>query len=148
ISVQIESSEIDSLPKYEALSYVWGDTNNSRSIQCNESSLTVTESLYSALNSLRRQEEARLMWIDAICINQDDLEERSLQVTLMREIYLRSNAVIVWLSPEQKNTKAAWETIQHIDSLNNVDVCSEIARILRLPWFTRSWVVQEAACAR
>ncbi|KAH7072583.1 heterokaryon incompatibility protein-domain-containing protein [Paraphoma chrysanthemicola] len=190
ITVQTFDSDIDSLPAYEALSYVWGDVANTRSLKCNESLVTVTECLHSALHHLRQPENARVMWIDAICINQDDLEERSFQVTLMRDIYLRASAVIVWLGPHQEETEAAWETIQcisrdyeHIlekkdeevdwysrmklpnldlpqqssarsedgpemDSLYDVKVCSEIARILRHPWFTRSWVVQEAACAR
>lgn len=74
ISVLIETTEIDSLPEYEALSYVWGDVNDIHEIICNGSLLTVTASLYSALQHLRHLYEARKMWIDALCINQSNPE--------------------------------------------------------------------------
>ncbi|KAH7306119.1 heterokaryon incompatibility [Rhexocercosporidium sp. MPI-PUGE-AT-0058] len=83
-------------------------------IRCNGVSVAVTQSLHSALQRLQTPDGSRLMWIDAICINQDDSEERSIQVTLMREIYLRAQAVIVWLGPRRTHTMAAWATMQLI----------------------------------
>ncbi|ETS07232.1 HET-domain-containing protein [Trichoderma reesei RUT C-30] len=77
----------DPPPKYEALSYTWGDENDRREIAVNGYIVDVTVNLYSALRRLRLENETRVLWIDALCINQTDLDERSQQVQLMRNIY-------------------------------------------------------------
>lgn len=77
------------LPSYHALSYVWGDPNPSHQILLDGKALKITKSLYVALRAIQRDanEQSILVWADAICINQQDLEERSAQVVLMRETY-------------------------------------------------------------
>lgn len=87
---------------YEALSYVWGDASERKRIYITEgdssrSYLDVTVNLYSALCHLRDHGLERFMWIDAICVNQEDLEERSSQVGLMASIYASATRVVVWL---------------------------------------------------
>ncbi len=82
---------------YEALSYVWGSPEKSRLVSTDEGSLSVTENLHAALSRLRNHFSPRIIWIDAICINQDDKEERGHQVRSMVEIYSRASRVVVWL---------------------------------------------------
>ena len=82
---------------YEALSYVWGSPDKPNSITIDQAELPITISLFSALKHLRDRHFERVMWIDAICINQNNLEERAEQVQLMAKIYGRANRVIVWL---------------------------------------------------
>jgi len=82
---------------YEALSYCWGDTTIKTPIICNGARLDVTQSLKVALQHLRNEKEVRVLWIDAICINQSDLIEREQQVENMREIYEKAVRILVWL---------------------------------------------------
>jgi hypothetical protein len=84
-------------PKYEALSYVWGDAIMAESICCDGSPLYITDTLKIAIQRLRRPELPRLLWIDQICIDQSDDNERGHQVKLMKSIYGMANEVIIWL---------------------------------------------------
>jgi len=108
--IQIRHVSLDdsSSVSYEALSYAWGDP----AIQCplyfgDGSYLMVTESLFSALSNLRRRNRSRLLWVDAVCINQDDLSERGSQVALMRQIYQTSECTLVYLGDEADNSDLA-----------------------------------------
>lgn len=86
---------------YEALSYCWGDAAAQKIIECDGHPVHVTQSLHSALLQLRRGafDGPRRIWADAICINQQDLEEKSQQVRMMGRIYRRASNVLVWLGP-------------------------------------------------
>ncbi|KAK4204757.1 heterokaryon incompatibility protein-domain-containing protein [Triangularia verruculosa] len=85
---------------YEALSYTWGGTDRQGSIIVDQNSiLRVTDNLYTALVNLRYQHKDRLLWIDAICIDQNNDKERGHQVGQMRKIYQNAEEVLVWLGP-------------------------------------------------
>ncbi|KAF5714790.1 heterokaryon incompatibility 6 OR allele [Fusarium mundagurra] len=87
-------------PKYEALSYVWGEPDFSEPIILNNHTFFITPSLKYILSCLRqRDDQPRVLWVDAICINQSDVEERGHQVALMREIYSNCQRDIAWLDP-------------------------------------------------
>jgi hypothetical protein len=90
---------LDDKPDYAALSYTWGDPRDTEMITVGLSSVPVTQKLYSALEHLRYDKTVRVIWIDALCINQGDNEEKSWQVQLMREIYQRASFVTIWLGP-------------------------------------------------
>jgi hypothetical protein len=74
---------------YGALSYVWGDTTQSRTITCNGQAIQVTINLADALFRLRDEQATELVWIDALCIDQDNVLERNQQVKLMKDIYTK-----------------------------------------------------------
>ncbi|KAF2758401.1 HET-domain-containing protein [Pseudovirgaria hyperparasitica] len=93
-------------PEYEALSYAWGDAKDVEWITCQDRELKVTRSLYNALRHLRLQDKSRMLWADAICINQSDVPERSSQVTQMLRIYQTAKTVIVWLGPDSEKGQA------------------------------------------
>jgi hypothetical protein len=80
---------------YKALSYAWGGLDKSRSISINKENLTVTENLHAALLRLRDRSLERILWVDAICINQDDPKEQGQQVQLMAKIYSKASCVLV-----------------------------------------------------
>jgi len=100
IQCELIESELDKALGFEALSYVWGDAKIRQKIECVEGEFSITANLYQALHHLRQPNSARLIWADAICINQDDIEERNQQVQLMRGIYSRASRVVVWLGLE------------------------------------------------
>ncbi len=82
---------------FEALSYTWGDARNRTAIVLDGVEVSVTTRLYEALTELRPTEDAipRVLWVDALCINQSDSDERTHQVSLMAQIYSRTAAVII-----------------------------------------------------
>ncbi|KAH6870605.1 heterokaryon incompatibility protein-domain-containing protein [Alternaria rosae] len=95
-SLQIVGIE-DSKGSYEAISYVWGDTNDIVDIQCNGLRVAITVSLADALRTFRHSSEPRLLWADALCINQKDDKEKGHQVTRMGTVYANAKCTLVWL---------------------------------------------------
>jgi hypothetical protein len=93
---------------YEALSYCWGDASNERAITCNGEILMVTENLEAALVSLRLLDKPRIIWVDAVCINQNDLIERAQQVSHMRSIYQLAERVIVWIGLDYEDSETVF----------------------------------------
>ena len=172
ISCTLRKTSPSSNITYEALSYVWGDPKNTKEIRLDNQSYQVTLNLESALRHLRDQDKARTMWIDALCINQTDVEERSSQVQYMREIYEHSSMTIVWLGNSTSQTELAFNFIQnYVDNMpededDHIDNVSELAtrisgdpasfqkldsvsnEILMQSWWSRSWVLQEAAVSK
>jgi hypothetical protein len=100
IEGDLREAALDDKIAFEALSYTWGDPHFPRSIFLNGYSLKVTESLYQALVQLRLSHKERLLWIDAICINQEDGRDRNHQVAYMHRIYKLATQVLVWLGPK------------------------------------------------
>ncbi|KAF2248365.1 HET-domain-containing protein, partial [Trematosphaeria pertusa] len=85
-------------PYYWALSYVWGGWENPHTIVLDRRTFQVTRNLGEALHQLCQHEEsAGSLWIDAICINQEDNTEKSWQVAMMGRIYTQAYAVHAWL---------------------------------------------------
>jgi len=116
----LSTASLESSPPYEALSYVWGDMTTPRSIRLQSSSFAITKNLEVALRGLRKVDQARTLWVDAICIDQDDLLERQAQVQLMKRIYSRSSRVLTWLGEEEEGDK---ELFDFLASLSKWDVC-------------------------
>ncbi|KAI1424337.1 heterokaryon incompatibility protein-domain-containing protein [Xylaria sp. FL1777] len=90
---------LNDIPEYEALSYVWGPLKFTQHILVDEKPFNITENLESALRYLRHASADRILWVDALCINQADIAERNHQVTLMKNIYSRCTQDLAWLGP-------------------------------------------------
>ena len=82
---------------YEALSYTWGDTSHLAAIKVDGSIFPVTRNLESALRALRDTENAKVLWVDAMCINQADIKELGEQLRIMWDIYSSAELEVVWL---------------------------------------------------
>ncbi|OAK97632.1 HET-domain-containing protein [Phaeosphaeriaceae sp. SRC1lsM3a] len=142
------------LYRYDALSYVWGNPDETLSVAIDGHRLDVTLNLYAALSRLRHHSFARLLWIDAICINQRDQSEKEQQIQYMTTIYSQANFVIVWLGEAANDSDLACERIRNTASKTHTDASdSDEARwaecqLLARPWFRRIWILQEVAAAR
>ena len=147
------------LPRFEALSYAWGEPNFTHPIICNGHPLAVTSNLYSALLHLRYKTSSRLLWIDQICINQFDIIERNSQLRNVGRIYKLAQNVIAWLGDESLESTRLMKTLENYgfrDTSNREDpgrlcfgyITDEINSLLRRPWFQRIWVRQEIALAQ
>jgi hypothetical protein len=108
------------LPSYQALSYAWGNMEKSHRVCVRDSSgskyLSLTRNLAEALPYLRHETVALLFWIDAICVNQEDLDERSFQVKKMAEIYSQASNVVVWLGRAGDGSDYAMDLATRIGS--------------------------------
>ena len=106
------SPESASGPTFEALSYVWGDGNLCQRIFCNKSVIKITQSLFDALIHLRHPKTARMLWIDAVCIDQNNNDEKIEQIARMKDIYQHANQVVIWLGLADESTSQALDLIQ------------------------------------
>jgi hypothetical protein len=147
---------INAAPSFEALSYVWGPHVSEIEVLCNGQPLPIQPGLANALSRLRLQQVTRIVWADAICINQNDTEERNHQVSLMGSIYPSATRVIVWLgSADPEHTERALKAVELIGGqfdpsigLFTPAVCASLVELFGRPWFTRIWCVQEIRLAR
>jgi hypothetical protein len=152
---------------YFPLSYVWGDRTDEPHIYLNGTRYNVTKNLYAALQHMRHPEEGRLLWIDALCINHRDIDERSRQVMRMKDIYKNAKRVIIWIGDYAPHTKEQVETafeytsqlfqkIGKIDEVSlreymkdtDLQIAQHIAEIMLRPWFSRIWIIQESAVCK
>ncbi|OCL14441.1 HET-domain-containing protein [Glonium stellatum] len=155
-----ESSE--AIP-YEALSWCWGTSRQTSYINIRKDgnlyAKHVSRSLLNALRALRRPKKDCYFWIDAVCIDQDNLQEKNHQVEMMSEIYGRASRVCIWLGERDKSSEMALKFIKtEILQLQNFDeLCADeqssekwgaLLDLMQRPWFSRRWVVQEVALAR
>jgi hypothetical protein len=131
---------------YDALSYVWGDSDNPQSISIGEHDLLVTVNLHKALSRLRHRSIARIIWVDAVCINQENEKEKEQQIQFMAKIYGQANRVVVWLGETENDSDRALEKIRFaggkkfINSSNNKTIQQAVLALLDRQWFRRIWV--------
>jgi hypothetical protein len=131
---------------YEALSYVWGNPNEKLPIVVDKHHFNVTINLHAALAHLRNHAFERILWIDAICINQEDQAEKEHQIQSLTNIYGQASRVVVWLGEAADDSDLAFEEMRSPEGRKYATV-SERARIesaglalLQRPWFRRVWV--------
>ncbi len=105
----------DSPPKYEALSYTWGDPVDDFEIIVNSITFAVRRNLWEALYHLRGC-KSRALCIDAVCIKQNNIPERNKQVQMIRRIYERAQKVVIWLGIGGDNSTLALEFMKFISS--------------------------------
>lgn len=135
---------------FTALSYTWGNPLPAHLLihHPTGSRLPVTGNCEKALRRLRHPGKSMLVWVDAVCINQPDLEERQAQVSMMGEIYRQAGAVAVYLGEEAENSDLAMEFFASMSRLAWDDPIANIygealKALFRRPWFSRVWVLQE-----
>ncbi|KAL8667151.1 MAG: hypothetical protein Q9168_007323 [Polycauliona sp. 1 TL-2023] len=176
----------ENIPTYEALSYTWGSleqqpdikiaTHQELSTDPVYDDLAVTRNLDEALRYLRCEKSAREFWIDAICVDQQNLEERGDQVQRMADIYGNARRVIAWLGPTSHRTSFTMETLRFLSSQVDIDVPGvymepragadshwadlgtplpydeetwhSLHSLLSSSWFKRLWIWQEIVLAR
>jgi Heterokaryon incompatibility protein (HET) len=172
--IQYRRSEIFSGPKrnalhYTAISYAWGEPDFSRSLLCNGDSsvLSITPNIESLLLHLRKKWDTRCLWIDAICLNQDDKHEIAAQIPHMGEIFGQARKVRIWIGNGDENSNALVFTFLRALPTTRIDYEDLLARIydhaitifgdtsldlvnkfFSNPYFFRRWILQEVKLAR
>ncbi|PCD41064.1 hypothetical protein AU210_003623 [Fusarium oxysporum f. sp. radicis-cucumerinum] len=168
------------LPSFKALSYCWGPEDPKYPIEifheseCEERlhgrKLFISENLYRSLKQLRSEIEEVVIWADQICINQNDSNEKTSQVMLMRNIYQKASSTVIWLGPAADNSAEALSLIPKLLQARARDeeegirtdllatggerrgfpapysqVWYDLFAVLKRDWFYRAWIVQEVS---
>ncbi|KAI7284925.1 hypothetical protein KC345_g2036 [Hortaea werneckii] len=98
-------------PNYETISYTWGTSKERKTITLDDRPLNVPVSADRAIRRMRLRDQSRVLWIDAICINQDDINEKNHQVEIMAEIYSNTSQGLIWLGEADETTEKALQSI-------------------------------------
>ncbi|KAL8708374.1 MAG: hypothetical protein Q9220_006755 [cf. Caloplaca sp. 1 TL-2023] len=153
----------DPLDFYIALSYVWGDPTDARLIDVDGVQVSVTANLYAALRDIQDSARVVPIWVDALCINQNDNIEKACQVMSMHRIYAGASRTIIYLGELTDAIEAFLKLIDVIpaakvhDEEQHQSEATAILRqrrdegateLIRRPWFTRVWVYQEVIMSR
>lgn len=150
---------LDSPPKYEALSYAWAKNTSSREVLVNGEALPITLNLYKALQGLEsRGKYWTLLWVDQICINTEDTAEKYQQLRRIRCIYQEASTLIVWLEDGQEigdddltlkrilqssdGTRAFYTLLRE---LGHSRIWRALGHVYAKSWFSRLWTYQEIA---
>jgi len=134
-----------------ALSYCWGDLKDKIDITVNDLEVFVTANLHAALRRLRA-ERIEFVWVDFLCINQQDTEERSIQIGRMGTIFRKAKQVAVWLGDEQDIEEddiafLSTEGAKMAHHALSVPARRALTQLLSRPYWTRVWIIQELAAA-
>jgi hypothetical protein len=167
-------------PPYEALSYAWGNTSDAKMphIICNGRERPIGGNLFDALRSLRHIDGTRILWVDALCINQSDKHDKTDQVKVMVKIYENASRTLVWLGRTSYSSSIAMDIIERLDQVSvlwkehkvgrggvftNKELIqnglpgitaayenpwTQLNMFFRRPWFRRVWVIQEVAASK
>lgn len=154
VSCEILHQSLDDSPKYSALSYNWGAPSAVRDVLVNGTKIKIRKTLHRFLGCLCSRFGTIIVWLDAHCINQKDVKERSWQVSLMGDIYESAENVYAWLGHGDADPEYALEQVtelrlrgelnpQHMQSLRQY-----LPQLFLRPYWNRVWVIQEAVLAK
>ncbi|RMZ76198.1 hypothetical protein DV737_g4919, partial [Chaetothyriales sp. CBS 132003] len=144
---------------YSTVSYAWGDPDDpTRRILVDGCTFNVRKNLYELLRHVHRYHAGRAIWIDAIAINQTDLDEKSRQVQMMSKIYAGTSEVFVWLGPRVDYVGHAIRCMQQYEDMTDYAMAMRISRddnfwrgfraINSAVYWNRVWVIQEFVTPR
>ncbi|KAG7421289.1 Heterokaryon incompatibility protein 6, OR allele [Fusarium oxysporum f. sp. rapae] len=178
VRCHLYQSHLDDIISYEALSYAWEGQDKSQEIIVDGKYLSITASLNDALFHLRKPDEDRVLWIDALCIDQNNIKERGHQVNRMGEIYKKAEKVVIWLgyingsaiklqsainmfgrnlplnafrewSRDDNRWKDQWKEVEaDLGSYRRSELVEGLQSLMEKPWFSRVWILQEVANAK
>ncbi|XP_014552485.1 hypothetical protein COCVIDRAFT_110155, partial [Bipolaris victoriae FI3] len=152
----------DSLGAYEALSYVWGAPATTDTVILDGRPVLVTRNLQCALQCLRYKTSARVLWVDALCIDQTSTEDKSLQVPRMWAVFTFCQKALIFLGDESDDSDRALNLLQKISELppSDLDAVARMAgdhslasswnallKLTQRQWWGRAWIIQEYVVA-
>ena len=152
--------DLERAPAYTALSYVWGSPEAADTIllgHVSEKPERIVKNLSCALKQMRLTEKPRLIWTDAICIDQNNMVEKSSQVSMMGKIFASATEVLIWLGNKTGASQIGMKVLRYLAEGRGFEenppwetLLPELVRqgledILQRGWFHRIWTVQEAA---
>ena len=153
IQCNIVDAHLDRQLQYEALSYCWGiikpDRESLTILNYGNHKFKITDSLAEAFRRFRLKDRSRFIWADFLCINQKDGKEKGRQVGMMTDIYAQASGVLAWVGTSRPEDDAAFAGEEaRKTGPGGLDHAVALGRFLERAWFSRMWIIQEAAIAR
>ncbi|OCL14971.1 HET-domain-containing protein, partial [Glonium stellatum] len=156
VAGELIKTSLNDAPSYDSLSYQWGNPTITSTINLERDvNFKVTVSLEIAMRNIRRPDHAIIIWIDGICINQQDVKERNRQVAMMRDIYSNAATVRVWIDEEIDANSPAFRALPALNENSKPEDLGEdpdwwtpIAKIFNSSYWDRLWIQQELVFAR
>lgn len=147
VECSLDVYDIDTAPSYTAISYTWGPVTPVRRITINRARVIVRENCHTALQyaCLHRHALSKYLWIDAICIDQENLLEKNHQVGLMAEIFEKADSVLVSLGSGHLpfDPELMQRTFVEQRWTEHEVLCARLLQVSRAPYWSRLWIVQE-----
>ncbi|KAF2856836.1 HET-domain-containing protein, partial [Plenodomus tracheiphilus IPT5] len=153
---QIYQANLDDYPMYEAISYTWADESGCRKLSgklyCPDRYLPITVNCDRALRRVRHPGFRRHVWIDSVCIQQSNDQERSHQVSSMNNIYARASQVLIYAGESLPSSDRILDRLGNTRRSCVEDDSSlyqqDLQRLVERPWFHRVWIIQEVVLAK
>ena len=139
LSVDLIHTPLDEAPSFTALSYVWGDPQPQTMINCSGRQAEIGPSLHSALRHLQQPDSETFVWADALCINQNDILERSQQVRMMGDIYAAAHSTAIWLGEESGELKLAFDCLHSFAEVWDLSESDQLLLEDDSGLITRNW---------
>lgn len=155
ITASLRSVSFLEHPQYRALSYTWGDSRRLKPVTVNGKRMDITENLWKALFNIRDSKRVQVLWVDAICIDQSNNDEKSIQIPLMSFIYSRAREVIVWLGDHkpprwvEQGDISQWQGNWAVRKANDYWPVTKywLYLLTQEEYWKRCWIVQEIGIA-
>jgi hypothetical protein len=144
IHCKLHYCDLDAKPEYQALSYMWDRGRDEKRLHCDGKAIVIGRNLWRFLHEYRKTRKTTWLWIDALCINQGDLQERNHQVGQMRKIYVEATSVIIWLGEADEKDKDAFGQLK----AGQVEENESWSSLFSKPYWRRIWIVQEVIVAQ
>ncbi|KAH8730504.1 heterokaryon incompatibility protein-domain-containing protein [Phaeosphaeriaceae sp. PMI808] len=158
LKCEILHRSLNDAPDYIAISYAWGDGLDTKPLRLAGAVIPVAASLYDTLEAVRQKKLETLVWVDALCIDQQNKDERATQVRLMGHIYSRAMSAAIWLGPAADKSPLAMQLLHEVanhrvppERIRSAHKHADSAALLTLfkrDYWKRLWVVQEVLLAR
>jgi hypothetical protein len=151
----LDEASLANKPEYTALSYVCGDGNETLPIECNGNTLSVMTNLHTALTELYATKRHDVLWIDALCINQSGLQEKTHQVQGICDIYsqvstlevdhtavpsdrFEVSSVVAWLGTATASSNLAMDYLMNFESMSSSEVAKHLVALFESPYWTKN----------
>jgi hypothetical protein len=166
LSATLSEVSLNDNPSYEYLSYTWGEDLTGSTITVNDIPLQIRRNLCQFLHRIRLPDQPRVLWVDAISISQDNLNEKAMQVEMISSIFHSAQRVLVWLGEHAEGSEALfggwpWKTgrlpargielgrDQETVSAEEAEYRARVwTAFLSRPYWSRTWIIQEIVLAR
>jgi hypothetical protein len=134
VQCELSVEHIDDLPPFEALSYAWGDPEQRTPIIVTGEPFRVTVNLATALRCLRYPDRPRLLWVDALCIDQRNIFEVNDQIQYMVDIYASATGILAWLGPDDGSVGPAFDALRTVSDTISQDETSLLTALFNRPY--------------
>ena len=154
VQCRISKTLLSDRPDYYAMSYTWADETGNQDHDCsvflNGYDFPITSNCLAALKRIRKRDTSKPIWVDALCIDQQNDLEKNHQVSIMPQIYAQAVRVLVYVGEPTPDESELLEFLESRkdDVPNRLELETKLPKFFSRRWFSRVWVYQEVILSR